>query len=148
MGFPNLKKRKPTRRDLKDFSSYSGEYQVNLREGETQTHVKIPSRIEKTIVNRNISVDDIVNNLDPTAILLRPMCTGIRCYDAKYYNKIKSDLNRVPVFPASIDKLGRIMIGPEISERYPLISPLTITASKDGEYFTITSSKKPLKKDR
>ena len=141
MKFPAYlkKERMPTRRDLVDLSSFKGTYSAPVYIGERKTHIKMPSAFEKVVANRN-TIDDRVFN-DPSSVVLCPTKKGIVCYDASYYEKIKSGLNGTPSFPVNIDKLGRILITPDLNELYPISNSVEVSASKDGQSFIISSKK-------
>jgi len=113
---------------------YFGTYTMSA---DHKNRVSIPSNIEKTLVHLN-SKDESTN--DPEAVILHLKGSEIRCYDENYYKKLEDKVNHSLIYSSRIDLARRILIPSELIERYPLSKSVTVSASKDGSYFTIISS--------
>lgn len=127
-----MKYKKPFERKFQEI--YAGQFYCRV---DRKNRIYVPSILENTIVNRNGKDSE---NLE--GILIHPKKSGINCYDHKYYSLNKLKLNHSQIYVSGLDSQRRILIPSDVVKKYPLSKDVSISASKDGTYFTIKNKEK------
>ncbi len=113
---------------------YGGNYQRNA---DSKNRIAIRPDFNETVVSRN-SKDETV--LDLYSLYIGVVGKSIACYDHATFNRQRSKLDCSLFQQMGIDGQKRLLIPEDITKNYPLVNPMTVSASKDGEHFTIKSS--------